>query len=153
MNIDYSQWPIVKIKYKEIVLNNEIFEDYKVKFLTILKKCKDLNQKCLLIVDLLDMKKVPLKYMNKQRIFHNKINDYTIKYIQSIFIILKSVAVRNILKVFVNMSKKKQTFYFLKDLNEAYNIIENKFLIENNVLKNNISDNNINENKYSEQII
>ena len=153
MNIDYSQWPIVKIKYKEVVLNDDIFEEYKIQFLTILKKCKDLNQKCLLIIDLLDMKKVPMKYMMKQRKFHNKINDHTIKYIQTIFIILKNAAVRNILKVFVNMSKKKQTFYFLKDLNEAYKIIENKFLIENKILKDNLPEKNINENNYSEELI
>ena len=153
MNVDYSQWPIVKIKYKEVVLNDDIFEEYKIQFLTILKKCKDLNQKCLLIIDLLDMKKVPMKYMMKQRKFHNKINDHTIRYIQTIFIILKNAAVRNILKVFVNMSKKKQTFYFLKDLNEAYKIIENKFLIENKILKDNLPEKNINENNYSEELI
>ena len=47
MNIDYNQWPIVKIIYNEVELNDEIFEDYKIKFLNILKKCKDLNQKSL----------------------------------------------------------------------------------------------------------
>ena len=51
------------------------------------------------------------------------------------------------------MSKKKQTFYFLKDLNEAYNIIENKFLIENKILKDNLPEKNINENNYSEELI
>ena len=157
MNIDYNQWPIVKIKYKDIVLNDEIFEDYKLQFLNILKKCKDLNQKCLLIIDLLDMKKIPMKYMMRQKKFHNQIIDHTVKYIQNIFIVLKHNALRNILSIFVKMSKKKQTFYFLKELQEAYDIIENKFIIENNTIKDNVNLNDntgiIKEQNITEQVI
>lgn len=138
MEVLYDKWPVVYIKFNDIKLNDEIFEGYKVQFLNILKKCKDLNQKCLLILDLLSFKKYPIKYMLKQKKFHNKIRDFTLKYIQNIFVVIQNKGVRNLLKTFVNLSYKKQNYYFTKNIEETYDLIDKKFNIENDILQDNV---------------
>ena len=72
-------WPIVYFFIDNEKMNNEIFEEYKKTYLTILLKCKKNKEKIILISDLNNQGNLPMKYVLKQAYFNNKIHKFNSK--------------------------------------------------------------------------
>ena len=65
MEVIINEWPIVTINVNTKIINNKIYDNFKIKMLELLKLCAEKTQQCVLIVDISKVKSVPINYAFK----------------------------------------------------------------------------------------
>jgi hypothetical protein len=141
MSADYNldNWPIVYFKLSSNKINDETFEEYKKSYLSLLVRCKNNNDKVILICDLNKSAKLPLNYMMKQAQFTKEINKFNKEYIKAVCILCDDKNFKNILSLYFTFCKPASPYKLCRSFDKI-----NKYLIE----KHNI---NFDSNIYDEQ--
>jgi hypothetical protein len=141
MSADYNldNWPIVYFKLSSNQINDETFEEYKKSYLSLLLRCKNNNDKVILICDLNKSAKLPLNYMMKQAQFTKEINKFNKEYIKAVCILCDDKNFKNILSLYFTFCKPASPYKLCRSFDKI-----NKYLIE----KHNI---NFDSNIYDEQ--
>ena len=124
-NFNTEVWPIVYLKIdNSIELTDEIFEEYKKKYLSLLVSCKRANEKIAVIFDLNNYnntENIPVKYIMKQVQFNKEIYKFNKEYLRGICILCKSKTFKNILNMYFTFSKPAAPFKLCRS-NEKANI-------------------------------
>jgi len=82
---------------------DEVFEEYKRTYLTILLKCKKEKQKIILISDLNNQDNLPLKYVMKQAYFNHKIHKFNEAYVDLVCVYLNNSGFKRILDIYFSI--------------------------------------------------
>ena len=138
-NLDY--WPIVYFKSSGNEINDEIFEEYKKYYLNLLIRCKNNNEKMVLICNLNKLTIYPIEFIMKQAEFTKQIYKFNKEYVRCVCILCKDKNFKNILNLFFTFVKPASPYKLCRSYEKV-----NKYLFENfNIIfDTNIID-NINE--------
>ena len=124
-NFNTEFWPVVYLKVdNSIEITDEIFEEYKKKYLSLLVSCKRAGEKIALICDLNDYnntENIPIKYIMKQVQFSKETYKFNKEYLNGICILCKSKTFKNILNMYFAFSKPAAPFKLCRS-NEKANI-------------------------------
>ena len=101
-NLD--NWPIIYIKNNNF-LNDNILEEYKKDYLTILIRCKNHKEKIILFMDIYDKSEIQMPYIKKMTEFHRSIEDYNKLYVEYIYILCKSKIIKNVISMLLSVEK------------------------------------------------
>jgi len=107
-----KHWPIVYFFIDNEKMTDEVFEEYKRTYLTILLKCKKENKKIILISDLNNQDNLPLKYVMKQAYFNNKIHKFNQAYVDLVCVYLNNNSFKRILDIYFSILKEKMNLDF-----------------------------------------
>ena len=143
MSADYNldNWPIVYFKLSSNQISDETFEEYKKSYLSLLVRCKNNNDKIILICDLNKSAKLPLNYIMKQAQFTKDINKFNKEYIKAVCILCNDKNFKNILSLYFTFCRPASPYKLCRSFDKI-----NKYLIE----KLNI---NFDSNIYDERLI
>lgn len=124
-NFNTEFWPVVYLKVDNTIeITDEIFDEYKKKYLSLLVSCKRLGDKIALIFDLNNynnIENIPVKYIMKQVQFNKEIYKFNKEYLRGICILCKSKTFKNILNMYFAFSKPAAPFKLCRN-NEKANI-------------------------------
>jgi hypothetical protein len=96
-------WPVVYFYIDNEKMNDEMFEEYKRTYLTILLKCKKEKEKIILISDLNNQGNLPIKYVVKQAYFNNKIHKFNEQYVSIVCVYLQNQSFKKILDIYFSI--------------------------------------------------
>jgi hypothetical protein len=139
-NLDY--WPFVFFKSSGD-LKDDSFEEYKKNYLNLLIKCKNNNEKMILIYNLNNITSYPIEYIAKQAEFNKQIFKFNKEYIKCVCILSKDTNFKNILNLFFTFIKPSSPYKLCRTFDKI-----NKYLLEkfNISFKTNIFDDTIKNN-------
>jgi hypothetical protein len=98
-----DNWPIIYIKNKNNFLNDNILEEYKKDYLTILIRCKNNKEKIILFMDIYEKSEIQMPYIKKLTEFHKSIEDYNKLYVEYIYILCKSKIMKNVISMLLSV--------------------------------------------------
>ena len=96
-------WPIIYFFIDNEKMTDDVFEEYKRTYLTILLKCKKEKQKIILISDLNNQDNLPLKYVMKQAYFNHKIHKFNEAYVDLVCVYLNNNGFKRILDIYFSI--------------------------------------------------
>ena len=100
-NLD--NWPIIYIKNKNNFLNDEILEEYKKDYLSILIRCKNNKEKIILFMDIYEKTEVQMPYIKKMAGFHKSVEGYNKVYVEYIYVLCKSKIMKNVISMLLSV--------------------------------------------------
>lgn len=99
-------WPIVYIEYDSSVeITDEDFEEYKRQYTELLVKCKTEKTQMYVICNIGKASELPMKYVAKQQKLNDELFDYNKLYIKCVCVLVNSVIMKNILKLYFCCSR------------------------------------------------
>ena len=137
-NLDY--WPIVYFKSSGDYIDDESFEEYKKYYLNLLIKCKNNNEKMILICNLNKLTSYPMEFIIKQAEFSKQIFKFNKEYLKCVCILCKNKSFKNILNLYFTFVKPSSPYKLCRSFDKI-----NKYLIEKFDVnfQSNIFDDNI----------
>ena len=137
INFNTEFWPVVYLKVdNNIELTDELFDEYKKKYLSLLVSCKRLGDKIALIFDLNNynnIENIPVKYIMKQVQFNKEIYKFNKEYLRGICILCKSKTFKNILNMYFAFSKPAAPFKLCRNNEKANIFLQDKCKVNFNV--------------------
>lgn len=152
-NFNTENWPIVFLKLEnDYEINDEMFDEYKKRYLSLLVSCKRKGTKIALIVDINkfnNTENIPIKYIMKQVQFNKEIYKFNKEYLYCVCILCKSKTFKNILNMYFAFTKPAAPFKLCRSIEKANLFIKDKTNLNfdisvfyNNEIINYINDNN-----------
>ncbi len=155
INLEYK--PFVYIRFKNIQINDEIFENYTRKYLELLLSCKKNKEKIYVIIDINEFETLPLPYLLKQAQFNKKIFKFNQKYLHCAYIYCKNKVFKNMIKMFMMVEKPAVPMRIIRSVSKLNQSILDNYNINVDIniflkdLKNSKQNNNENyDNKNNE---
>jgi len=121
-NLD--NWPIVYIKNNNNWLNDEILEEYKKDYLSILIRCKNNKDKIILFMDIYERTEVQMPYIKKMAEFHKNVEEYNRLYVEYIYVLCKSKIMKNIISMLLSVESPAVSCKIIRSLDK----LESAFL-------------------------
>jgi hypothetical protein len=124
-----KEWPIIYLRSIEEFISDELFESYKKEYLQLLIKCKNNEEKIILICDFsfkINFDNLPFNYIIKHANFNKEIFKYNKEYVKAICILCNNSTFKNILNLYFTISKPASPYKLCKNYEKA-----NKYLLEN----------------------
>ena len=121
-NLD--NWPIVYIKNKNNCLNDDILEEYKKDYLTILVRCKNNKDKIILFMDIYEKTEIQISYIKKIAEFHKSIEEYNKVYVEYIYVLCKSKILKNVISMMLSVETPSVPCKIIRSLDK----LESAFL-------------------------
>ena len=145
-NLDY--WPIVYFKSFGNDVDDESFDEYKKYYLSLLIKCKNNNEKMILVCNLNKITSYPMEFIYKQVEFSKQIFKFNQEYLKCVCILCENRSFKNILNLFFTLVKPASPYKLCKNFDKV-----DKYLFEvfNITFKSYILDKEIDE-EISEEI-
>lgn len=144
INFNTEFWPVVYLKVdNNIELTDELFDEYKKKYLSLLVSCKRLGDKIALIFDLNNynnIENIPVKYIMKQVQFNKEIYKFNKEYLRGICILCKNKTFKNILNMYFAFSKPAAPFKLCRSNEKANIFLQDKCKVNFDVSIFNKSD-------------
>ncbi len=156
--INLEHKPFVYIQFKNIQINDEIFENYTRKYLELLISCKKNKEKIYVIIDINEFESLPLPYLLKQAQFNRKIFQYNQKYLHCAYIYCKNKVFKKMIKMFMMVEKPAVPMRIIRSITKLNNSILENYKINFdchlflNKIKNIKEDLNNNDNENDEDI-
>ena len=128
MKFHTEKWPIVYFKVNMNNITDEIFEEYKKNYLSLLLRSKREGVKIVLICDLFhcfNYNTIETKYIMKQSEFNTETYKFNKEYLKCICILCKSSVLKNMLNLYFGMSKPAAPYKICKNFQKA-----NEYLIQ-----------------------
>ncbi len=156
--INLEHKPFVYIQFKNIQINDEIFENYTRKYLELLISCKKHKEKIYVIIDINEFESLPLPYLLKQAQFNRKIFQYNQKYLHCAYIYCKNKVFKKMIKMFMMVEKPAVPMRIIRSITKLNNSILENYKINFdchlflNKIKNIKEDLNNNDNENDEDI-
>ena len=146
-NLDY--WPIVYFKSSGNSVDDESFEEYKKYYLNLLIKCKNNNEKMILICNLNKLTSYPLEFVAKQAEFSKQIFKFNKEYVKCVCILCKDKSFKNILNLFFTFVKPATPYKLCRSFDKVDKYLFEKF---NFTFKSNVFDDNIKNDLINEEL-
>ena len=145
-NLDY--WPIVYFKSYGDSVDNDSFEEYKKYYLNLLIKCKNNNQKMILICNLNKLTSYPIEFIIKQAEFSKKIFKFNQEYVKCVCILCKNKSFKSILNLFFTFVKPSSPYKLCRSFDKIDTYLLDNFNIKfkTNIFDDSIKNNLVNEN-------
>jgi hypothetical protein len=137
-NLDY--WPIVYFKSPGNTIDDESFEEYKKYYLNLLIKCKNNNEKMILICNLNKLTSYPIEFIAKQAEFSKQIFKFNKEYVKCVCILCKDKSFKNILNLFFTFVKPATSYKLCRSFDKVNKYLFQKF---NVTFKSNIFEETI----------
>ena len=160
VSISYKNWPsVVYIKYNNIKVTNELFEQYKKDIKKLIDKIiedKKSNKDNMYVVLNIDkMKNINLKYADKQSKFYDYIVKNIRKHITHIYLIVKNKQIKLLVQFYLNLkySKDKKIFSICKTKEIVQNKLNKLLNKKNSSSSSDEIESPINNNNLSNKII
>ena len=147
-NFNIKYWPIVYFKSTGEQIDDNSFEIYQSYYLNLLLKCKNNNEKMILICDLNNINSYPMNFIIKQAEFSKKIYKYNREYVKYVYIYCKNKNFKNILNIFFTFIKPACLYKLCRTSDKIYKHINDTFnikLVDNIFNNTDNTDNNIND--------
>jgi len=159
-------WPFVFFKSTGYELNDDYFEQYKKFYLQLLIRCKNNNQKMILICDLNSIHSFPMDFIIKQAQFTKQIFNFNKLYLKCVCILCKDKTFKNVLNLFFSFSRPaapvklcrsfhKINLFLLKSFNITFDFnrltSSNFYQLDHNISDSNENDENDNDNDNSNE--
>jgi hypothetical protein len=146
-NFNLDNWPIVYFRSINNTVNDETFEEFKKYYLNLLIRCKNNNEKMVLICDLNRLTSYPLEYVTKQAQFSKQIYKFNKEYLKCVCIICKDKNFKNILNLFFTFVKPASPYKLCRSYDKVNKYLLTKFNIsfDSNIFDDNINNNIIND--------
>jgi hypothetical protein len=127
MIVDFNldNWPIVYFKLNNNEINETSFDEYKRYYLNLLIKCKNNNEKMVLICNLNNSTNMPLSWVMKQAQFNKEIQKHNKDYVKTVCIMCKEKSFKNILNLYFSVSKPAAPYKLCRSYEKV-----NKYLLE-----------------------
>ena len=123
--INLQSWPYVYLTLGGNSITDDSFEEYKKYYLSLLVKCKNNNEKMILICNLDIPGDLPIKYIIKQAQFNKEIYKFNKEYVKAVCILCSNKSFKNILNLYFSVSRPAAPFKLCRSFNKI-----NKFLLE-----------------------
>ena len=121
-NLD--NWPIIYIKNKNNFLNDNILEEYKKDYLSILIRCKNNKEKIILFMDIYEKTEVQMPYIKKMAGFHKSVEEYNKLYVEYIYVLCKSKIMKNVISMLLSVETPAVSCKIIRSLDK----LESSFL-------------------------
>ena len=140
VNISYKNWPsIIYIKYNNVKVTNQLFEEYKLHIKDLINKINEYNNNnnnktdMYIVLNINEIKNINLKYANKQSKFYDYIVKNIREHIKYIYLIVKNKQVKLLVQFYLNIKypKDKKIFSICKNKKIVQDIL-NKILNKKN---------------------
>lgn len=144
-NFNLEYWPIIYLKISNNEMNDELFEEYKKYYLTLLLRCKRNNERIILICNLNDFTNdIPLKYIMGQIEFNKEIYKFNKEYLMCVCILCKNKSFKYILNMYFSFAKPAAPFKLCRSYSKANLFIKEKSNIDFDVsIYENNNENNL----------
>jgi hypothetical protein len=141
-NFNIKNWPIVYFKSSENTITDKSFEDFKECYLKLLIKCKNNNEKMVLICDLNTLTSYNMEFIGKQAQFTKEIYKFNKEYLKCVCILCKDKSFKNILNLFFTLVKPAAPYKLCRSFNKVNKFLFDKFNItfNSNLLNNEKED-------------
>jgi len=148
-NFNLDNWPIVYFKSSGNSVDDESFEEYKKYYLNLLIKCKNNNEKMILICNLNKLTSYPIEFIAKQAEFSKQIFKFNKEYVKCVCILCKDNSFKNILNLFFTFVKPATPYKLCRSFSKV-----DKYLLDklNIIFKSNIFDETIKNDLVFEEI-
>ena len=123
-NFNIQNWPFVYLRFNNII-NDDLYDEYKKNYLNLLIKCKNQNEKMILICNLGDTIQLPIPFLIKQMQFNQQIFKFNKEYLQCVCILCKNKNLKNILKLYLSMTKQASPYKICSNTDKI-----NKYITE-----------------------
>ncbi len=126
--IDYK--PFVFIRFHNVNITNELFNEYKVEYLNILLNCKKNKEKVYMIIDINEFNSLPIPYLLQQAQFNKKIFHLNQKYLHAAYIYCKSKIFKQIISMYFLVEKNAVPLRICRSITKLNTSIKNHFNID-----------------------
>ncbi len=144
-NFNVEFWPVVYLKIDSCIeITDDIFDEYKKKYLSLLVKSKRSGTKISIIFDLNNFnnaENIPLKYIMRQVQFNKEIYKFNKEYLKGICILCKSKTFKNIVNMYFSFTKPAAPFKLCRSNEKANLFLKDKCNINFDVSIFNKNDN------------
>lgn len=148
-NFNVEFWPVVYLKVNNTTeITDDIFDEYKKKYLSLLVNCKRSGEKMSVIFDLNNFnntENIPLKYIMRQVQFNKQIYKFNKEYLRGICILCKSKTFKNIVNMYFSFSKPAAPFKLCRSNEKANLFLKDKCNINFDISIFNKNDLNVND--------
>jgi len=125
-NTILTHWPVIYLEYDSSVeITDNDFDEYKKKYMEILVRCKAEKTQVYIICNIGNASELPMKYVMKQQKLNEELFDYNKLYIKCVCVLVSSMIMKNILKLYFCCSKVASPY----KITQSYEKI-NKYLIQ-----------------------
>ena len=128
-----EKWPIVYFKVNINNMTDELFEDYKRKYVSLLLQAKREGVKIILVCDLLtcfDSFPTDSKYINEQYKFNQEIEKHNRDFVRCICILCKSSVLKNMLNLYFSMTRPVTPYKICKNFQKGEVYLKENYGIE-----------------------
>ncbi len=102
---DVSQHPFLYIRFHNVDVTDENFEEYKREYLEILLQCKKQNHQLISIIDVNHLSNLSIPYMIKQSGLNRELYSIHQKYLIAVFIYCESKIFKELIKMHMFVEK------------------------------------------------
>ena len=102
---DVSQHPFLYIRFLNVEVTDENFEEYKREYLEILLDCKKQNKQLISIIDVNHLTNLSIPYMIKQSSMNRELYSIHQKYLIAVFIYCESKIFKELIKMHMFIEK------------------------------------------------
>lgn len=102
---DVSQHPFLYIRFHNVEVTDENFEEYKREYLEILLDCKKQNKQLISIIDVNHLSNLSIPYMIKQSGMNRELYSIHQKYLTAVFIYCESKIFKELIKMHMLVEK------------------------------------------------
>lgn len=126
--IDCTKWPVVVISYNQVKGSKfkDLFEDFKLEFMKIIKKANNNGEKCILIYNLNKIQHFNINHGMIEMEFQKKIRNVVKRNVAITYIVSEDQMLRNTVKMFIKMQYPKDKYYFNKTVDHVLESLLNK---------------------------
>jgi len=158
-NFNLSKWPIVYFKSLGNNIDDESFEEYKKYYLNLLIRCKNTNEKMILICNLNKLTSYPIEFIYKQVEFSKQIFKFNQEYLKCVCILCENRNFKNILNLFFTLVKPSSPYKLCKNFDkvnkyllEVFNITFNSNVLDDSIHNDLTNEEEVNEEEVDEEV-
>jgi len=143
-HFNLDNWPIVFFKTQNnFSMDDDNFDNFKISYLNLLKKCKNNKEKMVLICDLneLNTNNTNMKYIMNFAKFNKEIYKFNKEYVQGVCLMSSNKYLKDLVNIYLTFCKPACLFKICKNTNKANKFLKEKCNVQfdtNIIFNNNI---------------
>ena len=125
-SFDVSQYPFLYIRFHDVQVTDENFEEYKREYLEILLDCKKQNKRLISIIDVNHLTNLSIPYMIKQSGLNRELFSIHQKYLIAVFIYCESKIFKELIKMHMLVEKPAVSLQICRSIEKLNSAILQK---------------------------
>ena len=126
VSFDVSIHPFIYIRFHDIEVTEENFEEYKREYLEILLQCKKKNEQKISIVDVNHLSNLSIPYMMKQSKLNRELYSIHQKYLIAVFIYCESKIFKELIQLHMLVEKPAVSLQICRSIEKLNHAIFKK---------------------------